>query len=209
MCFRFYKHYIDSKIKRLYYLDKMKGKSDSKCKIESKDKKKIKRYWAIFKRLVKRMKKILRYVLAKELGRTMEIMKLRNKALNLPILLDEMVHKERKKTDCIDKLLLRNKILSRDIVMIFRQHKGLQDDTIKILKLDKKMLMSLKKDLSFKNLPLPENQKDGFKSASTDMTFENYISNSEQFKLILDYNLQLRGLKNIVRDKRLNFDKLF
>ena len=168
-------------IERLYKFDESKEKLEQKCKIESKDKKEIKRYWVIFKRLESRMKKILIYILAKELRRTLEKITLENKAINLRMLLEELVKIETTKTECIDALALQNKILSRESVLILTQNKSFQKHTIKILKINQKFLIALKRAFTFKHIPLELNQKDHFKSDASEiiMKLKNLLSSKK------------------------------
>ena len=118
------------KMKQQFTLEKLK--TDSKCKPNKM--RKSKKYFRIYKQITKRLRKILKVVLSKSLKRSLDFIKLDTSEINLSLLVDELTKYERKKTNDIQKLNMKNKVIVRKLNRLLNK---------KVVKTDVKMWRKL------------------------------------------------------------------
>ena len=165
------------KMKQQFTLEKLK--TDSKCKPNKM--RKSKKYFRIYKQITKRLRKILKVVLSKSLKRSLDFIKLDTSEINLSLLVDELTKYERKKTNDIQKLNMKNKVIVRKLNRLLNK-KVVKKDVKKVLKDNKLFLKTLRNTLTFKTIPLEGSRKEEFKKKS---------------------NLSLNNLKQINNDGKL------
>ena len=167
------------KIKKQLTLEKLK--TDSKCKPNKK--RKTKKYFRIYKQITKRLRKILKVVLSKSLKRFLDFIKLDTSEINLSLLIDELSKYERKKTNDLQKLQMKNKVIVRKLTRVLKRKKNfLNKDAKTALKDNKLFLKDLRKTITFKTIPFVGPKQEEFKKKSS---------------------LNLKSLKQIVSDKKL------
>ena len=158
-----------------------KLKTDSKCKPNKM--RKTKKYFRIYKQITKRLRKLLKVVLSKYLKRSLDFIKLDTSDINLSLLVDELSKYERKKTNDLQKLQMKNKVIIRKLTrLIKRKNKVLNKDAKTVLKDNKLFLKTLRNSITFKHIPLEAPKQEELKNNS---------------------NQNLNSLKQIISDKKL------
>ncbi len=167
------------KMKKESTLEKLK--TDSKCKPNKM--RKSKKYFRIYKQITKRLRKILKVVLSKYLKRSLDFIKLDTSDINLSLLVDELSKYERKKTNDLQKLQMKNKVIIRKLTRLLkRKNKVLNEDAKTVLKDNKLFLKTLRNTITFKHIPLEAPKQEELKKNS---------------------NQNFNSLRQIISDKKL------
>ena len=166
------------KMRKLFTIEQLK--TDSRCKPNKM--KKTKNYFRIYKQITKDLRRSLKSALSKSFRRSLYFIKLDTSEINLSLLIDELSKYERKKTNDLQKLLLKNKVIARKLTWLMKKE-TLEKEVNESLMENKKFLKKFRESLTYKTIPLEGPRKQDLRK---------------------DLSIPLNKMKKIVTDGKLS-----
>ena len=166
------------KMRKLFTIEQLK--TDSRCKPNKM--KKTKNYFRIYKQITKDLRRSLKSALSRSFRRSLYFIKLDTSEINLSLLIDELSKYERKKTNDLQKLLLKNKVIARKLTWLMKKE-TLEKEVNESLMENKKFLKKFRESLTYKTIPLEGPRKQDLRK---------------------DLSIPLNKMKKIVTDGKLS-----
>ena len=140
----------------------------------------------------------MKAVLAKSLRTTLEFIKLKNQIIQLPLVVDEIANIELKRSNDIEKLMTKSKVIKKLIVLLKNKLKR-KVNIKKLLNSGKNFVKNLGRQLYFKSLPLNELIKSKIKVSSK--KYLNSIASLQKEKNVSQkHKKKLQNLAKIIED---------